>query len=201
MVPGRMSPAAGAPPPRVRTVDPPKVRIRDVVVIPRALHMDPRGLLVETLRADDAAVKGDHFAMTYTSVTVPGEMRDRDRWHVHQHQQDRFVVPLGEMVLALYDARERSPTYGTLDLLRMVGAPVQAPGTLGKRDETTHLVTIPERVYHCIGNLHPSEPFVLQNFPTRLFDPADEGRVLFQDVPVASLGGQGFSWSSVEVVR
>jgi dTDP-4-dehydrorhamnose 3,5-epimerase-like enzyme len=186
---------------RVKTTDPPSVRIRDVVVLPRVIHQDPRGLLVETLRQDDAAVRGEHFAMTYTSVTVPGGRRDVDRWHVHEHQQDRFVVPLGEMVLALYDARAASPTHGTLDLLRMAGTPVLGSSSPGKKDVVTHMVTIPERVYHCIGNLHPTEPFVLQNFPTRLFDPKDEGRVLFEEAPIASLGGRGFSWDIVEVIR
>ncbi len=186
---------------KVRTVAPEKVGIHDVVVLPRTLHQDPRGLLLETLRKDDRSVSGDHFAMTYTSVTVPGEMRDRERWHVHARQQDRFVVTLGEMVLALYDARERSPSRGRLALVRMAGAPLSSLRAPEKKDLTTYLLTIPEGVYHCIGNLHPSEPFVLQNFPTQLYDPTDEGRVPFASAPIASLQGRGFSWDVVEVVR
>lgn len=186
---------------KVSTIEPPEVRIGGVVVLPRVIHQDPRGLLVETLRSDDASIRGDQFAMTYTSVTMPGEMRDKDRWHVHQKQQDRFVVPLGEMVLALFDARQGSPTHGRLELIRMAGVPPEAPHASPKRDVTTHLVTIPERVYHCIGNLHPKVPFVLQNFPTRLYDAADEGRVPFEKAPIASLGGKGFSWDLVEVRR
>lgn len=186
---------------KARTIPPSSVRIRDVVVLARAIHQDPRGLLIETLREDDRPVGGEHFAMTYTSVTVPGEMRDRDRWHVHQHQQDRFVVPLGEMVLALYDARANSETRGTLDLLRMTGASIGHPNRTSKLDSITHMVTVPEGVYHCIGNLHSTEPFFLQNFPTRLYDQKDEGRVPFESVPIESLGGRGFAWELVEVVR
>lgn len=196
-----MSRAPGTNAVRLRTSSPPDRRIDGVVVLPRVIHQDPRGLLVETLRSDDSSIQGDRFAMTYTSVTVPGEMRDRDRWHVHAHQQDRFVVPLGEMILALYDARAKSPTEGTLDLLRMGGSPVGHPASNPKQDLTTHLVTVPEGVYHCIGNLHPRDPFVLQNFPTRLYDAKDEGRVLFSEVPVRALGGRPFSWELVEVVR
>lgn len=139
--------------------------------------------------------------MSYTSVTIPGEMRDRDRWHVHQRQQDRFVVPLGEMILALFDARERSPTHGELELVRMNGAPLSSPGPTGKRDLPTFLVSVPEGVYHCIGNLHPTDPFVLQNFPTELYDASDEGRVPFAQVPVRALSDQPFAWERVEVVR
>jgi dTDP-4-dehydrorhamnose 3,5-epimerase len=158
--------------------------------------------LVETLRRDDGAVRGDAFEMSYTSVTVPGEMRDRDRWHFHRRQEDRFVVPLGEMVLVLYDPRPESPTRGRLEAIRMAGPSVERPhAPEGKRDSTTHLVTIPREVLHVIGNLHPREPFVLQNYPTRLFDATDEGRVAFQDVPVASLGGIPFAWERVEVRR
>jgi dTDP-4-dehydrorhamnose 3,5-epimerase-like enzyme len=196
MTPGPVSPA-----PRVRTLEPSRSRMADVVVLERAIHQDPRGLLVETMRRDDGAVHGEQFAMTYTSVTIPGEKRDKDRWHVHQHQQDRFIVPLGEMVLALFDPRPVSRTKGLLELLRMAGPAVGSPSSPAKRDVSTHMVTIPEGVYHCIGNLHPTDPFVLQNFPTRLFDPTDEGRVLFADAPIAALGGRGFSWDLVEVVR
>lgn len=187
--------------PRIRTVSPADVRIQDVVVVPRVIHQDARGFLVEALRKDDGAVLGDQFAMSYTSVTVPGAKRDEDRWHVHRHQQDRIVVPSGEMVLALYDARGASTTRGSLVVVRMAGTPTSAPSTRGKKDMVTHMVTVPEGVYHCIGNLHPTDPCIHQNFPTRLFDPQDEGRVMFVKTPVESLGGRLFSWDLVEVVR
>jgi dTDP-4-dehydrorhamnose 3,5-epimerase-like enzyme len=183
----------------IATVEPPQARIHELVVLPRTIHRDPRGFLVETMRSDDATIGGAAFAMGYTSVTVPGQMRDRDRWHVHRHQVDRFVVPLGEMVLALLDARPASPTAGRLELLRMRGAPVGSP--TGSTPLTTHLVTIPVGVYHAIANLHPDEPFVLQNYPTRLYDPSDEGRVPFLDAPIAALGDRPFDWSLVDVRR
>jgi dTDP-4-dehydrorhamnose 3,5-epimerase-like enzyme len=173
-----------------------------VVVLPRVIHQDPRGLLIETLRQDDAQVEGSLFQMGYTSVTVPGEMRDRDRWHVHTKQVDRFVVPLGEMILALFDPRPASATRGHLEAIRMAGAPFDALGTRsGRADTITFLVTIPREVCHCIGNLHPKDPFVLQNYPTQLFDATDEGRVPFVDVPVPGLEMRPFSWDLVEVVR
>lgn len=171
-------------------------------MLPRAIHADPRGFLVETLRADDRTVAGATFAMSYTSVTIPGQMRDRDRWHVHRHQTDRFVVPMGEMILTLFDGRAESPTTGRLAALRMAGLPFDGlVGAQGGESRTTFLVTIPPGVYHCIGNLHPRDPFVLQNYPDRLYDAADEGRVPFAERPMESLGGRPFRWEAVEVVR
>ena len=179
----------------ILAVAPERVRIAGISAVPRTVHQDPRGLLVETLRADDAAIEGHRFAMSYTSVTVPGEYRDRDRWHLHRRQTDRFVVPLGEMILALLDRREGSPTRGVLDVLRMQGADYAAPAAPSGGTRRTDLVPIPPGVLHCIGNLS-DRPFVLVNYPTELYDPADELRVPFAEAPVESIGGP-FAWERV----
>jgi dTDP-4-dehydrorhamnose 3,5-epimerase len=150
---------------------------------------------METLRKDDRSVDGARFAMSYTSVTVPGEFRDRDRWHVHRIQSDRFVVPLGEMILALYDGRNLSPTFQRLELVEMRGASLAETSHPVRRDLPAHLVPIPPGVYHCIGNLSP-EPYVLVNFPTELYDSTDEGRVPFDQVRIPALG-RSFSWDLV----
>jgi dTDP-4-dehydrorhamnose 3,5-epimerase-like enzyme len=182
--------------PRLRTILPEASQISSVNVVPRTLHGDPRGFLLETLRRDDKSIQGDHFAMTYVSVTVPGEFRDRDRWHIHKIQTDRFVVAVGEMILVLYDNRGASPTRGRIEAIRMVGAPYDRLSPPTKQDIATFLVSIPPGVCHCIGNLS-RHPFVLVNSPTELYDPADEGRLPFADVHVDSLGGP-FEWTRVE---
>jgi dTDP-4-dehydrorhamnose 3,5-epimerase-like enzyme len=173
---------------------PDEIRIFGVRVIPRTLHFDSRGFLLETLRHDDLSVHGDRFAMTYASVTVPGQFRDVDRWHVHQVQTDRFVVVLGEMVLAMYDHRVDSPTCKRLEVVRMTGAPFDQLAR-AKQDLPTFLVAIPPGIYHCIGNLSP-HPFLLVNAPTELYDASDEGRVPFANVPMGPKG-EGFSWGFV----
>ncbi|HLY77552.1 MAG TPA: hypothetical protein VKT21_06670, partial [Thermoplasmata archaeon] len=121
---------------------------------------------------------------------------DADRWHVHKVQTDRFVVPLGEMTLALLDGRDGSPTLDRLEVIRMRGAPLSAVSFSPPRDLETHLVTIPPGVLHCIGNLS-AEPFLLQNYPTELYNPADEGRIPFVSRRIPELG-QGFEWSLVD---
>jgi len=185
--------------PVVRAISPSEIRIQGSQAIPRMVHGDPRGFLLETHRADDRAVRGERFAMSYVSLTVPGQYRDRDRWHVHKIQTDRFVVAVGEMILALYDGRADSPTHDRLEAIRMSGAPFDRPSLGAKEEIPTFLVPIPPGVYHCIGNLS-SHPFILVNAPTELYNPADEGRVPFSDV-VPRERGVPFSWDQVEVPR
>jgi dTDP-4-dehydrorhamnose 3,5-epimerase-like enzyme len=190
----------GSPPSRrapvpVVALAPSAASIVGVTPVVRTFHHDPRGFLLETLRTDDAKVDGDRFRMSYSSLTLPGQFRDADRWHLHQVQTDRFVVVLGEMMLALLDHRPSSPTHGRLEVLRMVGAAHAAPASTPPKDVPTYLVPIPPGVLHCIGNLG-SEPFLLQNYPTELYNPGDEGRVPFASVPVASIAGP-FAWNLV----
>jgi len=95
-------------PARIVPATPEEIRIDGAKPIPRTIHYDARGFLLETLRRDDDSVNGSKFAMSYTSATVSHAFRDRDRWHAHRIQSDRFLVVLGEMTLALYDARPTS---------------------------------------------------------------------------------------------
>lgn len=184
--------------PSVVPIAPDKITLDGVRPLARTIHQDSRGFLMELLRKDDTAVAGHEFAMSYVSVTTPGEFRDKDRWHVHKIQTDRFVVPWGEMILALFDGRPTSPTQGELNVIRMAGAALQAPAAPA-RALPSALVPIPPGVYHCIGNLSP-HPFVLANFPTELYNAEDEGRVPFRDVTVARLGSP-FSWELVPSSR
>lgn len=180
----------------LRAISPASIRISGIHPIPRTFHRDSRGFLVETLRSDDAAVEGNRFRMSYSSVTLPGHFRDADRWHVHRVQTDRFVVILGEMILALCDDRQDSLTRGHLEVIRMTGMTHDALAPSSGGDLTSYLVPIPPGVLHCIGNLS-TEPFLLQNFPTELYNPSDEGRIPFASKPIAKLG-EPFSWELIE---
>ena len=106
---------------------------------------------------------------------------------MHRHQEDRFIVASGSIVLALWDGRSGSPTRGTLDLLPL--------GDIAG-DDAQHCVLIPRLVHHgfmVIGD----RPAVLLNSPTRLYNPADEGRDAFADVEAAFDDGSPFSWQAV----
>ena len=186
--------------PLITPISPTACTIEGIVVVPRVIHFDGRGFLVEGLRKDDEVALGHAFHMAYTSLSVPGAARDADRWHHHALQQDRYLVITGAMLMAFYDPRPSSPTQGCLEVLRVVGASsaqVAEASSSGQRfDVPTHLVMIPIGVYHAVKNAG-HEGSILQNFPTRLYDPADEGRAPFADVPIPGLGNAPFAWDLV----
>ncbi|MGM0465999.1 MAG: dTDP-4-dehydrorhamnose 3,5-epimerase family protein, partial [Acidobacteriota bacterium] len=81
------------------------VKIKKLRVIP-----DERGRLMEILRNDDDLF--EKFGQVYMSTTYPGVVK---AWHLHHHQTDNVCCVHGMIKLALYDAREDSPTYKQVD--------------------------------------------------------------------------------------
>lgn len=143
--------------------------IDGIIIRPLTTNQDATGSLVETLRRDWQDVFNDKeldFAMQYMSITPPQVARDENKWHVHQNQLDRFICISGRIVTACFDPRQNSKTHGQLNLL------VMGP----QREEEMYLLVIPKEVYH--GFMATSEtPAYLLNFPTRLYNPDDEGRI------------------------
>lgn len=165
-------------------------RIDGAILHPLTTHRDPRGTLTELLRADWSGVFGETmpFAQVYTSTTGAGVARDSDKWHVHQHQTDRFYCLAGRIVVAIADLRESSPTRGALMLVEL-SAQEDGPAPL--------LVTIPPGTLH--GFVVTSEfPATLLNFPNRIYDPSDEGRLDFDDARVTLNDGTPFSYELVK---
>ena len=159
-------------------------------VVRRYLFYDPRGCLVETYAAGKET-KPSVYA--YFSLTQPGQARDVDQFHFHRHQEDRFTVVLGRMWLLLFDVRPDSRTYGLLQVVDCRGAELKSKV---KKKVLACTVTVPIGVYHGIMAPGPGHAAIV-NHPTRQYDPEDEGRKPFSELPVASLGGKSFSWSLV----
>ena len=131
-------------------------------------HKDQSGTLMEILRSDWPDVFGKNlpFAMQYLSITPSGIVRDKDQWHVHKNQEDRFICIKGRIVVAIYDPRPSSRTSDQLNLFLM------GP----QKEEEMYLLVIPRGTYH--GFMVVSkEPGYLLNFPTALYTGKDEGRV------------------------
>lgn len=164
-------------------------RIEGAVLRELVTHRDPRGTLTELLKIDWPEVYGEDmpFAQVYTSTTAPGVARDIDKWHLHQHQTDRFYCLQGRIVVAIADPREDSQTKGNLMLVELA-ASEDGPAPL--------LVTIPPRTLHGFV-VTSEEPAVLLNFPNRLYDPSDEGRVPFDEAGVTFPDGTPFSYDVV----
>jgi dTDP-4-dehydrorhamnose 3,5-epimerase len=153
--------------------------IDGVVLRKLILHKDPTGSLVETLRSDwsDVFDKNDlSFAMQYFSVTPSGIARDEDQWHVHKYQTDRFICISGRIVTAIYDPRKNSKTFGKLNLF------VMGPDN----ENEMYLLVIPKETLHSFMVISKSPAYLL-NFPTKLYNPQDEGRV----------SNEHFQWSKV----
>jgi dTDP-4-dehydrorhamnose 3,5-epimerase len=164
--------------------------IHDVTVRGLTTHRDPRGTLTELLRADWTDVFGEDmpFAQVYTSTTQAGVARDIDKWHVHQHQTDRFYCVAGRIVVAIADPRDDSPSRGSLMLVELAAAE-DGPAPL--------MVTIPPRTLH--GFVVTSEqPATLLNFPNRIYDPEDEGRLPFAEANVTFPNGDAFDYRAVD---
>ncbi len=164
--------------------------IHDVTVRALTTHRDPRGTLTELLRADWPDVFGDDmpFAQVYTSTTQPGVARDIDKWHVHQHQTDRFYCVAGRIVVAIADPREDSSSRGSLMLVELAAAE-DGPAPL--------MVTIPPRTLHGFV-VTSEEPATLLNFPNRIYDPEDEGRLPFTEANVTFANGEAFDYRTVD---
>ena len=131
------------------------VRLRDLV-----RHADERGSFTELLRRDWPEHPG--FGQASITVNLPGVIR---AWHWHRRQTDIIVVVQGAAKVALYDAREGSPTRGEV-----------AEWVLG--DEHLALVAVPPGVYHGYMTVGAG-PALIVNFPDQLYDLAapDEERV------------------------
>ena len=162
--------------------------IKDVLVYPLKINQDESGgILVETLRKDWKEIYGKkrEFSMQYYSVTDSSVARDETVWHLHpNYQEDRFLLARGEVVVAVADKREDSPTKNTLNLFYM------------KAYKEPYIVLIPKNTLH--GFLVVSkEPAILLNFPTGLFNPGEEGRIPHEKAQVKIEDGNLFSWDLV----
>ena len=115
-------------------------------------HADERGSLMELLRCDDAIFR--KFGQAYVSLNYPGVVRG---WHYHKKQDDHLAVVKGMAKVALYDAREDSPTQGQVDEF-----------FLGEQNNI--LLKIPVGVMHGYKTVG-AEPSFLINFPSEPYDP------------------------------
>lgn len=125
------------------------VKVKKLKVIP-----DDRGRLMEILRVDDPIFQ--KFGQVYMTTAYPGVVK---AWHYHKKQTDNFTCIRGRMRLGLYDAREKSPTFGKVEeyLISL---------------EDPMLVQIPPDVYHGFKCVSDEEAVVI-NTVTRPYDPKD----------------------------
>lgn len=122
------------------------VEIKELKVI-----YDERGHLFEILRCDDKIFK--KFGQVYVTTAKFGIIK---AWHYHKLQDDYFCCVFGKILLALYDARKTSKTFGQIvDWVLSL--------------ENPKLIKIPKGVYHGFKGLSEPEAIVI-NIPTRPYN-------------------------------
>jgi dTDP-4-dehydrorhamnose 3,5-epimerase len=132
-------------------------------------HPDERGYFREVIRVTDAFF-GEGFAQLSHSFMHAGVAK---AWHIHKTQVDWWYVPSGALKLALYDARDGSPTNGQRQEIFLGDSyPAQA-------------VKIPPGVAHGCRALAPTH---LLYVTSRTYDPAEEGRIPHDDATI------GYNW-------
>ena len=118
------------------------VRIKKLKPIP-----DDRGLLMEILRRDEDFFES--FGQCYITVVRPRVVKG---WHYHKEQVDHFICLKGTAKVVLYDAREKSKTYGQVDeFLMSLEDPI--------------VLKIPTYVYHGFTAVGTQDAMIL-NVPT-----------------------------------
>lgn len=122
------------------------VTVKHLRVLP-----DERGRLMEILRRDDECFT--QFGQAYITTVYPGVVK---AWHYHKVQHDNFAVVAGMVQIALYDAREDSPTRGEVNTFH-VGI------------HNPMLIHVPPFVYHGFKNVGTEEAIVL-NLPTEVYN-------------------------------
>ena len=122
-------------------------------VVTRKLRLipDERGYLMEMLRSDWPEF--EKFGQVYVTAVYPGVVKG---WHYHRKQDDHFICVSGMAKVVLYDAREGSPTYGTINEF-FIG------------DRNPMLVKIPKGVYHGFKGIGESLTLIV-NVPTELYN-------------------------------
>ncbi len=125
--------------------------IKDVKVKKLKIIPDERGRLMEILRSDEEIFQ--KFGQVYMTSAYPGSVK---AWHYHKKQDDHFTCIFGSMRLALYDAREDSPTYKEVnDFIVNLENPI--------------LIKIPKGVYHGFKCVSDNEAVVI-NVPTLVYN-------------------------------
>lgn len=122
------------------------VKTKKLQVIP-----DERGRLMEILRNDDELFL--QFGQVYMTTTYPSVVK---AWHLHKEQTDNVACVKGMIKLALYDAREQSPTFKQVDQFY-----------LGLHNPL--LVQIPKGIYHGWMCVSPDEAIIV-NIPTESYN-------------------------------
>ena len=131
--------------------------IQGTLLKPLRFLPDERGFLMEMLRQDWQIL--EKFGQVYITCCKYGVVKG---WHYHKLQNDHFVCVSGKVLVALYDNRPDSPTFGTVEEVTL-----SAPGN--DNSDTPQLLRIPLGVVHGFTALEPPEARIV-NITTETYN-------------------------------
>lgn len=151
--------------------------IQGVVIKDLVTHSDERGFFCEIIRVtDDFFSEG--FGQWSHSLMYSGVAK---AWHIHKKQVDWWYVTGGVLKVALHDTRTDSSSYKeTMEFFMGDNQPAR-------------VLRIPPGVAHgckCI-----SGPANLFYVTSNVYDPADEGRIPYDDKEI------GYDWTKVPSIK
>lgn len=140
--------------------------IEGVKCAPVTVWPDDRGYFLEVQRFGEGLVEGFSRETTQISAALnyPGIIK---AFHFHRHQTDCWTPSLGMLQIALVDLRPESPTFG-------------ARNTIYAGNLRPWQILIPPGVAHgykVVG----TGPSLLIYATDRFYNPADEGRIPYND--------------------
>lgn len=119
---------------------------------------DDRGFLMEMLRCDDPIFES--FGQVYITGCKEGIAK---AWHYHKKQTDHFVCVYGKTLVVLYDGRQDSATYKTVEEFVLESPP----------SKRAVLLKIPPMVIHGFTALNGAEAGIINipDFPYQYSTP------------------------------
>lgn len=144
--------------------------IEGVIVTSLTTYPDDRGYFREVVRLADSALQP--CAQISATCSYAGVVK---AFHYHQQQDDLWYCAHGMIQAVLYDRREKSSTRGHTQVV-----------PLGELAQQT--LFIPRGVVHgykVLGN----NPALVLYMTNRIYDPADELRIPYDDPAI------GFDWA------
>ena len=140
--------------------------IPGVLIEPQVVWPDDRGYFFEVGRIGQGLIATfpPESTQVAATLTYPGAIK---AFHYHLHQTDCWVPSAGMLQVALIDLREQSQSFGAKNTLYI--------GTL-----RPWVIVVPPGVAHgykVIG----TQPAGLIYVTSRWYDPADEGRIPYDD--------------------
>lgn len=128
--------------------------LQGVLIHPLRRITDRRGAIMHMLRRDEPHFEA--FGEIYFSLVYPHVVKG---WHLHRRMVLNYAVPVGHVRLALYDARDGSPTRGRVEEVEL-------------GPDRYSLVRVPPGIWNGFLGLGTS-PSLVANCATEPHDPAE----------------------------